>query len=211
MSEDNPGLFERGRRKLRATQEGFQNFDNSLYRRLDRGVTSVTRGAAGVLHSQLNPFAKAGAAGWKATKAINKVASLGGIGGLNVGLSVGLGLGMAGLEYDSTKHDAFRHFGAEAAAFVADDIMFAGATLAMGMMPAMIATTALYALGANPGQMLKQHMSKSFQTLDDAKYGKRRTVQQNQRTMAATQSQLALLGQAGNFSMLGNEAQMMHT
>lgn len=211
MSEDRPGLIERGRRKLRAPLEAWESRENSAFRKLDRGVTRATRGTAGVLHSQLNPFAKIGGAGWKATKAANKVASLGGIGGLNVGLSVGLGLGMAGLEYDSTQHDAFRHFGGEAAAFVADDIMFAGATLAMGMMPAMLATTALFAMGANPGQMLKEHMSKSFQTLDDVKYGKRRTVQQNQRTMAATQSQMALLGQAGNFSMLGNEAQMMHT
>ena len=65
--------------------------------------------------------------------------------------------------------------------------------------------------GLGASGMVGRHYDSTMNQLDNVRRGGKQLIEQNKQTLAATQSQLALLGQAGSYSMLGNEAQMMHT
>jgi hypothetical protein len=75
----------------------------------------------------------------------------------------------------------------------------------------------LAATGLEPGAMYRSWQQNRFRRNRDDMYGGATPLQQNERTMAATQQQAQLLGQGGKqhvpsrgFSMMGQEAQMMH-
>ena len=152
-----------------------------------------------------------------------------------VGLNVAFAGAFTAMEYASDPKA--NHFGSKFAAntvgFMADEAVGYGLGLAakgagwgakqvgfarMGAMMmarstpiGLAATIAVHAAGAGASALIGAHHDSTMGKLDSIKRGGKRNIEQNERTMQATQSQMALLGQTGNYSMLGNEAQMMHT
>lgn len=120
-------------------------------------------------------------------------------------LTAGLSVFMANQTYDVTKHDSkLVHIGKNFAASSFDSLAFGiNPLLGVGLMAANF-------MGLpTPGDGVMHVMDAIGKSADFNKYG-RKTVSQNERTMRATSSNLALLGQGGSHTALGNEAMIMH-
>ena len=94
-------------------------------------------------------------------------------------------------------------------------IMAAGkiGTLLGGPTGGLIATGGMIvasALGINPVDHLIDFSKEKLQGLENLRGVKRKPLTQTVGTMKATQAQLGLLGQAGNYGQLGSEASFMH-
>lgn len=126
--------------------------------------------------------------------------------GMNeLALTGGLAVFMAQQAFDPLKDDSrLTNIGKHFAASSIDSAAFAlNPVLGLGLMAANFAGL------PTPGDVIMHGIGAVSKTLDFNKYG-RRTVAQNERTMRATSSNLALLGQAGSHTTLGNEAMIMH-
>lgn len=126
--------------------------------------------------------------------------------GLNeLALTTGVAVFMAQSTFDPTVNDSrITHIGKNLAAGAIDSMAFAlNPYLGVGLAVANV-------MGLpTPGDIGMGAMEAISKSLDFNKYG-RKTVTQNERTMRATSSNLALIGQGGSHTSLGNEAMLMH-
>lgn len=123
----------------------------------------------------------------------------------NFALTAGLSVFMAESTFDPTIHDSkITEIGKQAMSMGVDNLAFAiNPLLGLGMMAASMAGM------PTPGNIAMGAMNAMGNKTDFYRYG-RKTVTQNERTRRATSSNLAMLGQAGNFATLGNEAMIAH-
>lgn len=171
---------------------------------VDKFATPATRAAS---RAAGNVAVRSGELMWKGggrqlTRGFGKMATT------SIGTSTGFGILAGALTYDRDKHDLSRHMSGEISSMVVDD-MFINAGLSGGPILGALAIGAAV-FGVSPGAMVKSGIEKMGAEIDEKKYGVS-PITQNKRTMAATRSQLSMLGQGSNgHSMLGHEAQMMH-
>jgi hypothetical protein len=182
------------RRGLRRGFEAFRNVDNAVTPFARKGIYGA--GNAAVASGE---FAwKMG--GKKATSLLWKTAKS------PIGITLGLGAGIGAMTYDGS-NDFSQHIATEMLATGADDLMAFGA-FAVNPLLGVAAVGAMVA-GVSPGAFVRDKMESMQKDIARKRYGSA-PITQNKRTMQATQRNLSLLGQGGNYSMLGNEASLMH-
>jgi hypothetical protein len=185
------------RRGLRKGFEAFRAVDQNV---VTPFANKSIRGVGSAIDSGATAFGNMG--GRRAASGLWKVAKS------PLGMTVGFGAISGAMTYDNSKHDFTQHMGTEMLSVGIDDTLALGAFTLGGPIAGMAYIGAMM-LGASPGSIVRNNLEKMQADVQRKRYGSA-PITQNKQTMAASRSQLSLLGQGGNYSMLGNEASMMH-